>query len=108
MLIGNFIPLPKVFAEGVSSYEFFLKVGIVFMSAKFLITDVARLGGIGLAIVVVEVLFSIGFVNLFSGGSSFLKSEEAFSRWEWASAERRRSLAQRARSTQKRKKRHMR
>jgi hypothetical protein len=66
MLIGNFIPLPKVFAEGVSSYEFFLK--------EFLITDVARLGGIGLAIVVVEVLFSIGFVNLFSGGSSFLKS----------------------------------
>ena len=36
------------------------------MGARFLITDVARLGGIGLAIVVVEILFSIVFVSLFS------------------------------------------
>jgi uncharacterized membrane protein YadS len=66
MLIGNLIPLPKVFAEGVNSYEFFLKVGIVLMGARFLITDVARLSGIGLAIVVIEILFSIAFVSLFS------------------------------------------
>jgi uncharacterized integral membrane protein (TIGR00698 family) len=66
MLIGNLIPLPRFFASGITSYEFFLKVGIVLMGARFLITDVARLGGIGLAIVVIEILFSIAFVSLFS------------------------------------------
>jgi len=66
MLIGNLIPLPRIFSEGINSYEFFLKVGIVLMGARFLITDVARLGGIGLAIVVVEIAFSIAFVSMFS------------------------------------------
>ncbi|HVP19473.1 MAG TPA: putative sulfate exporter family transporter [Spirochaetia bacterium] len=66
MLIGNLIPLPRFFALGINSYEFFLKVGIVLMGARFLITDVARLGGIGLAIVVIEILFSIAFVSLIS------------------------------------------
>ncbi len=66
MLIGNLVPLPKVFAAGIGSYEFFLKVGIVLMGARFLVTDVARLGGIGLAMVVVEILFSIVFVGLVS------------------------------------------
>jgi uncharacterized integral membrane protein (TIGR00698 family) len=66
MLIGNFIRLPGFFAKGINSYEFFLKVGIVLMGTRFLITDVARLGGIGLAIVVVEILFSIAFVSLFA------------------------------------------
>jgi uncharacterized integral membrane protein (TIGR00698 family) len=36
------------------------------MGSRFLVTDVVRLGGIGLAMVVVEVLFSIAFVTLFS------------------------------------------
>jgi uncharacterized integral membrane protein (TIGR00698 family) len=66
MLIGNLIPLPGFLAPGINSYEFFLKVGIVLMGARFLISDVARLGGIGLAIVVVEILFSIVFVSLFA------------------------------------------
>jgi uncharacterized integral membrane protein (TIGR00698 family) len=66
MLVGNLIRLPGFFTKGVNSYEFFLKVGIVLMGTRFLITDVARLGGIGLAIVVVEILFSIAFVSLFS------------------------------------------
>ena len=53
-------------APGIAAYEFFLKVGIVLMGARFLVTDVARLGGIGLAMVVVEILFSIAFVSLFA------------------------------------------
>ncbi len=66
MLIGNLVPLPKIFAAGIGSYEFFLKVGIVLMGVRFLVTDIARLGGIGLAMVVVEILFSILFVGLFA------------------------------------------
>jgi uncharacterized integral membrane protein (TIGR00698 family) len=66
MIIGNLVPLPKLFSPGIATYEFFLKVGIVLMGARFLVTDVARLGGIGLAMVVVEILFSIAFVTLFA------------------------------------------
>ena len=66
MLIGNLVPLPKWLAPGIGTYEFFMKVGIVLMGARFLVTDVARLGGIGLAMVVVEILFSIAFVSLFA------------------------------------------
>src|SRR6185295_10978473 len=44
MLIGNLIPIPKIFAAGIGAYEFFLKVGIVLMGTRFLFTDVARLG----------------------------------------------------------------
>ena len=64
MLVGNLVPLPKLLSPGIAAYEFFLKVGIVLMGARFLVTDVARLGGIGLAMVVVEILFSIAFVTL--------------------------------------------
>jgi uncharacterized integral membrane protein (TIGR00698 family) len=64
MLIGNLVPLPRFFAPGIGAYEFFLKAGIVLMGARFLVTDIARLGGIGLAMVVVEILFSIAFVGL--------------------------------------------
>ncbi|HTP60113.1 MAG TPA: putative sulfate exporter family transporter [Spirochaetia bacterium] len=64
LLIGNLVPIPRVFAAGIASYEFFLKVGIVLMGARFLVTDVARLGGMGLLMVVVEILFSIAFVGL--------------------------------------------
>lgn len=66
MIIGNLVRIPKVFSAGIGAYEFFLKVGIVLMGARFLVTDVARLGGIGLAMVVVEILFSIAFVSLFA------------------------------------------
>ena len=66
MIIGNLVPMPKVFSPGIATYEFFLKVGIVLMGARFLVTDVARLGGIGLVMVVVEILFSIAFVSLFA------------------------------------------
>jgi uncharacterized integral membrane protein (TIGR00698 family) len=66
MIIGNLVPLPKWLAPGINTYEFFLKVGIVIMGARFLVTDVARLGGIGLLMVVVEILFSIAFVTLFA------------------------------------------
>jgi uncharacterized integral membrane protein (TIGR00698 family) len=64
LLIGNIVPIPKIFAPGLGAYEFFLKVGIVLMGARFLLTDVARLGGMGLLMVVVEILFSIAFVGL--------------------------------------------
>jgi hypothetical protein len=89
-------------------YEFYLKVGIVLIWAKFLTANVARLGGIGLAIAVIEILFSIAFVSFFSPWFKLPEKLKSLSRCEWASGERRQPMAQRARSTQKKKKLDMR
>jgi uncharacterized membrane protein YadS len=62
LVIGNTIDLPKIFEAGVGSYEFFLKAGIVLLGARFLLGDVAKLGGISLVLVAVELLLSIAFM----------------------------------------------
>lgn len=46
LIIGNTIDLPKIFEAGIGSYEFFLKAGIVLLGSRFLLGDVAKLGGI--------------------------------------------------------------
>ncbi len=64
LVIGNTIDLPKFFQAGIGSYEFFLKAGIVLLGARFLLGDVAKLGGISLALVAVELALSIAFMSL--------------------------------------------
>jgi uncharacterized integral membrane protein (TIGR00698 family) len=71
MLINNLIleRLPKFtkFIEGgLESFEFLLKLGIIFLGARIIVADLLRLGGIGLGMVIVEIIFSIGFVMLFA------------------------------------------
>lgn len=63
LVIGNTVNLPKVFQAGIGSYEFFLKTGIVLLGARFLLGDVAKLGGISLVLVAVELLLSIAFMS---------------------------------------------
>jgi uncharacterized integral membrane protein (TIGR00698 family) len=62
MTVANTVRLPAFLMPGIRSYEFFLKLGVIFLGAKFLISDLARLGAVGMAMVVVEILFSIVFV----------------------------------------------
>lgn len=64
LIIGNTIDLPKVFQAGIGSYEFFLKAGIVLLGARFLLGDVAKLGGISLVLVAVELVLSIAFMSV--------------------------------------------
>jgi uncharacterized integral membrane protein (TIGR00698 family) len=64
LIIGNTVDLPKFFEAGIGSYEFFLKAGIVLLGARFLLGDVAKLGGISLVLVAVELLLSIAFMAL--------------------------------------------
>jgi uncharacterized integral membrane protein (TIGR00698 family) len=64
LIIGNALDLPKVFQAGIGSYEFFLKAGIVLLGARFLLGDVAKLGGISLLLVAVELLLSIAFMSM--------------------------------------------
>ncbi len=64
LVIGNTIELPKFFQAGIASYEFFLKAGIVLLGSRFLLGDVAKLGGISLVLVAVEIVLSIAFMSV--------------------------------------------
>src|SRR5260370_27835230 len=44
----------KLFAPGIATYEFFLKLGIALLGVRFLLADVVKLGGISLVLVALE------------------------------------------------------
>jgi uncharacterized integral membrane protein (TIGR00698 family) len=55
----------RVFDPGIATYEFWLKLGIVFLGVRFLLADVLRLGGISLVLVLVELAVAIGIMLAF-------------------------------------------
>src|ERR1700678_2186944 len=63
LVIGNTVGVPKLFQPGVATYEFWLKTGIVLLGSRFLLGDVAKLGGVALALVVVESAVSLAFMT---------------------------------------------
>jgi uncharacterized integral membrane protein (TIGR00698 family) len=63
LIISNTVGVPALFRPGVATYEFWLKTGIVLLGARFLIGDVLRLGGLSLALVLVEVALSLTFMT---------------------------------------------
>jgi uncharacterized integral membrane protein (TIGR00698 family) len=64
LVISNTVGVPAVFRAGVATYEFWLKIGIVLLGARFLVGDVLRLGGISLGLVFVEITLSLIFMTL--------------------------------------------
>src|ERR1700730_8262982 len=56
--------LPKIFQLGIATYEFWLKLGIVLLGARFVLADVLKLGGISLALVVIEITLSLALMTL--------------------------------------------
>src|SRR5580704_11878646 len=63
IVIGHTVGVPKLFQPGVATYEFWLKTGIVLLGSRFLLGDVAKLGGVALALVVVEIAVSLAFMT---------------------------------------------
>jgi uncharacterized integral membrane protein (TIGR00698 family) len=63
LLISNTIGIPRVCRLGVATYEFWLKLGIVFLGVRFLLGDVLKLGGISLGFVAVELGISITLMS---------------------------------------------
>jgi len=59
LVISNVLSVPKVFQAGIATYEFWLKVGIVLLGSRFVLADIFKLGGISLALVVVEISLSL-------------------------------------------------
>src|ERR1700751_3787257 len=55
LIISNTVGVPAIFRAGVATYEFWLKAGIVLLGARFLLGDVAKLGGLSLGLVALEI-----------------------------------------------------
>jgi uncharacterized integral membrane protein (TIGR00698 family) len=59
LLISNTVGVPRLFEAGIETYEFWLKTGIVLLGVRFLLGDIAALGGISLFCVLLELVASI-------------------------------------------------
>jgi uncharacterized integral membrane protein (TIGR00698 family) len=64
LVISNTVGVPALFRAGVATYEFWLKIGIVLLGARFLVGDVLHLGGISLGLVFVEITLSLTFMTV--------------------------------------------
>lgn len=63
VLIANTVGLPRIFRAGVATYEFWLKAGIILLGARFILGDIARLGGISLGLVFIELALALTFMT---------------------------------------------
>ncbi|HEY4089064.1 MAG TPA: putative sulfate exporter family transporter [Bryobacteraceae bacterium] len=63
LLIANTVRVPAVFRPGVDTYEFWLKLGIVFLGVRFVVGDVVKLGGASLLFVAIELAVSIALMT---------------------------------------------
>ncbi len=64
LLIANTTALPAIFRPGIATYELWLKLGIVLVGAKFLLSDVLHLGGMSLILVFIELTLSLTVMTL--------------------------------------------
>jgi hypothetical protein len=64
LLIANTVTIPNVFFPGIATYEFWLKAGIVLLGARFVVGDVLKLGGISIALVVLEISGSLFLMTM--------------------------------------------
>src|SRR3569833_1074639 len=63
LLIANTVRVPALVRPGVDTYEFWLKIGIVFLGVRFVVGDVVKLGGASLLIVAIELAVSIALMT---------------------------------------------
>jgi len=63
LVIANTVGVPEIFRRGVATYEFWLKTGIVLLGARFILGDIAKLGGISLFLVFLEIGLALAFMT---------------------------------------------
>ena len=63
LIVSNIVGVPRVCEAGIDTYEFWLKTGIVLLGVRFVLGDVAKLGGVSLACVFVELVVSIAIMT---------------------------------------------
>src|ERR1051325_777202 len=63
LIVANTVGIPAAFRAGVDTYEFWLKIGIVFQGIRFVLGDVLKLGALSLVLVVIELAVSIALMT---------------------------------------------
>ncbi|HEY0228225.1 MAG TPA: putative sulfate exporter family transporter, partial [Mycobacterium sp.] len=58
LLITNTVGLHRIFRPGVQTYEFWLKVGIVVLGARFVLGDIVKLGALSLVQILLDMLIA--------------------------------------------------
>jgi uncharacterized integral membrane protein (TIGR00698 family) len=64
LIVSNSIGVPRIFLPGVATYELWLKLGIVFVGARFVLQDILHIGGLSLGLVAVELMLSLSVMTL--------------------------------------------
>lgn len=59
LVISNTVGVSSFFQAGVDTYEFWLKLGIVFQGVRFLLGDMLKLGGFSLGLVAIKLAFRL-------------------------------------------------
>ena len=68
VLIANTVGLPRIFRASVATYEFWLKVGIILLGARFILGDILHLSGISFVLIFVELLLALTFMTYLGRG----------------------------------------
>jgi uncharacterized membrane protein YadS len=63
LIVSNTVGGPSVCDAGIDTYEFWLKTGIVLLGVRFVLGDVAKLGGVSLACVFIELVVPIAIMT---------------------------------------------
>ncbi len=64
LVIANTVGVHRIFQPGLQTYEFWLKVGIVALGARFVLGDVIKLGGISLVQIVLDMAIAGSIIIL--------------------------------------------
>ncbi|GAB2564063.1 YeiH family protein [Nocardia heshunensis] len=64
LLITNTVGLHPIFKPGIGTYEFWLKIGIIALGARFVLGDVAKLGGTSFLQILVDMTVSGAIILL--------------------------------------------
>ncbi|WP_280329508.1 YeiH family protein [Nocardia wallacei] len=54
LIIANTVGVHRIFKPGIGTYEFWLKVGIVTLGSRFVLGDVAKLGGTSFVLILID------------------------------------------------------
>jgi uncharacterized integral membrane protein (TIGR00698 family) len=64
LIVANTVGVAEIFKPGIATYDYWLKAGIVLLGARFVLGDVLKLGGLSLALVVIELAVAIGIMTV--------------------------------------------
>jgi len=64
LIVSNSVGVKPIFRPGVATYELWLKLGIVLVGARFVFSDVLRIGTVSLVLVFIELALSLTVMTL--------------------------------------------